>query len=287
MRECLSTMTAIKLTNAATKSCIATTPTPVATALASPAVTISMQTVYIAGRYNKYSKELSQTPWMLNGVLKTPHSVLSRMESHFLTATKCSSVVFSSSGREDVDVRMLGRGRPFVMECVNPKRQMTTAMLSTLQRTVNESCSDMRINDIQVVTKEETLRNREDDSDKRKKYLATVTFAEAQTDDSIKALNETGEFLIQQQTPVRVLHRRPLLTRPRMIYASHLQLTSPFNGLLTLTTQAGTYIKEFCHGDLGRTVPNLSTFLKCDCDISDLDVADVEMDWPPRIEQDF
>ena len=29
---------------------------------------------------------------------------------------------FSSGGREDIDVRMLGSGRPFVIEIISPKR---------------------------------------------------------------------------------------------------------------------------------------------------------------------
>jgi hypothetical protein len=31
--------------------------------------------VYIAGRYNKFSRTLSQTPWVIDGVRKTPSSV--------------------------------------------------------------------------------------------------------------------------------------------------------------------------------------------------------------------
>ena len=41
---------------------------------------------------------------------------------------------------------------------------------------------------------------------------------------------------------------------------------------LTLCTQAGTYVKEFVHGDFGRTSPNLCSILKCDVDIVALDV---------------
>lgn len=41
---------------------------------------------------------------------------------------------------------------------------------------------------------------------------------------------------------------------------------------LHLTTQAGTYIKEFVHGDLGRTIPNLGEILGCEVDIIALDV---------------
>ena len=30
-----------------------------------------------------------------------------------------------AAGREDIDVRMLGQGRPFVIEFVNPKKTMS------------------------------------------------------------------------------------------------------------------------------------------------------------------
>ena len=41
---------------------------------------------------------------------------------------------------------------------------------------------------------------------------------------------------------------------------------------LTLCTQAGTYVKEFVHGDFGRTKPNLCSILGCEVDIIALDV---------------
>ena len=52
---------------------------------------------------------------------------------------------------------------------------------------------------------------------------------------------------------------------------------------LTLTTQAGTYVKEFVHGDLGRTRPNLGSLLGCRADILQLDVDEVHVDWPPAL----
>lgn len=41
---------------------------------------------------------------------------------------------------------------------------------------------------------------------------------------------------------------------------------------LNLKTQAGTYVKEFVHGDLGRTTPSIAELLKCNADIVSLDV---------------
>jgi tRNA pseudouridine synthase 10 len=42
----------------------------------------------------------------------------------------------------------------------------------------------------------------------------------------------------------------------------------------------GTYIKEFIHGDLNRTVPNVSTILNKNIDILQLDVGSLkEGEW--------
>ena len=46
--------------------------------------------------------------------------------------------------------------------------------------------------------------------------------------------------------------------------------------LLDLTTQAGTYVKEFVHGDLGRTTPNVGALLGCEADILQLDVVGLQ-----------
>ena len=52
---------------------------------------------------------------------------------------------------------------------------------------------------------------------------------------------------------------------------------------LTSSTQhrtpfAGTYVKEFVHGDFGRTQPNLCQLMKQDVDILLLDVEEVELE---------
>lgn len=42
-----------------------------------------------------------------------------------------------------------------------------------------------------------------------------------------------------------------------------------------LLASAGTYIKEFVHGDLGRTVPSVGSLLESEADILQLDVTNV------------
>lgn len=67
--------------------------------------------VFVAGRYNKYSRNLPQTPWIIDGERKLESSVEELISDHLLTEFKAESFNFSSSGREDVDVRTLGNGK--------------------------------------------------------------------------------------------------------------------------------------------------------------------------------
>ena len=90
---------------------------------------------------------------------------------------------------------------------------------------------------------------------------------------------QAKEFTIEQQTPVRVLHRRSALTRPKIIHL--LTVADVINKhwlVLDIVTQAGTYIKEFVNGDRGRTTPSVQSLCGCPVDILQLDVTDVFCD---------
>ena len=93
---------------------------------------------FLGGRYCKYSRELPQTPWIINGVRKCETSleeVIGDPIQKFLGVTE---VRFLASGREDVDVRMLGSGRPFAFECVNPKKtKLSEEEAETLTKMIN------------------------------------------------------------------------------------------------------------------------------------------------------
>jgi len=62
--------------------------------------------------------------------------------------------VAQCQGREDVDVRMLGSGRPFVIEFINPRRVTFTAEdMADIQRDINARTTDVAVRDLQLVTK--------------------------------------------------------------------------------------------------------------------------------------
>ncbi len=62
------------------------------------------------------------------------------------------------------------------------------------------------------------------------------------------------------------------MTRQRSITALSAVIVDPYHFRLRLTTQAGAYVKEFVHGDFGRTKPNLTMILERFVDILELDV---------------
>ena len=71
-----------------------------------------------------------------------------------------------------------------------------------------------------------------------------------------------SRLCIVQPTPLRVLHRRPLLHRTRYISEVRCILLDPHHFHLSLRTTAGTYVKEWVHGDLGRCTPSVKGILK-------------------------
>lgn len=243
--------------------------------------------VYIAGRYTKYSRHLSQTPWILDGERLMESSVQDVIQERIQESIKCDQMKFSSSGREDVDVRMLGRGRPFVFELLNPRTTCFEAkQLRQIMSAINDSQKDVFVRDLQIVSKDSIHSDlKEGESQKRKTYQALCCLSRALTEDDINLLSKTRELVIHQKTPIRVLHRRTLSIRQRRIHEmSAVRVSeadvpeehkSNLNCIfkLNLTTEAGTYIKEFVHSDFGRTEPNLASLLgSCSADIIQLDV---------------
>ncbi|KAM4902843.1 tRNA pseudouridine synthase Pus10 isoform 2-T2 [Sylvia borin] len=240
--------------------------------------------VFVAGRYNKYSRNLPQTPWIIDGERKLESSVEELISEHLMAQFKADSFNFSSSGREDVDVRTLGNGRPFAMELVNPHRvHFTAEEMKRLQQAINDSSDKIQVRDLQLVTREAIGRMKEGEEEKTKTYSALIWTDKAIQREDIAFLDDIKELKLEQKTPLRVLHRRPLAARRRLIHTMSSEYIDEHHFRLHLKTQAGTYIKEFVHGDFGRTKPNIGSLLNRTADILELDVESVDVDWPPTL----
>ncbi|XP_013391682.1 putative tRNA pseudouridine synthase Pus10 [Lingula anatina] len=259
-------------------------PKPVSVPCTCEAVRGTHTAIFLAGRYNKFSRHLSQTPWVIEGERKMESSVQELIGTLIQEKIKADDVIFSASGREDVDVRMLGRGRPFVLEVVNPHaRAFTQDDLAAWQEDINKKTKDIAIRDLQLVSREETNKLKEGEMEKVKSYCALCWSHQPFTSKHQEKIAAVKDLKLFQKTPIRVLHRRALAVRERVIHSMSSEKVDDCHFKLYLSTQAGTYIKEFVHGDFGRTTPNLTTLLEMECDILELDVEAVELDWPPNL----
>ena len=241
--------------------------------------------LFVGGRYCKYSRELPQTPWVIDGVRKAETSVQELICDQIQSLVRASQIRFSSSGREDCDVRMLGDGRPFLVELVNPRKtKLNTAEVEAVQLEINSGSNLVEVKRLRVMVKADAVQLKEGEAEKKKVYRALVWAPQGVTQADLDKLAGMEDTVIHQKTPIRVLHRRALATRDRTIHCMQAELVKSDRFYLNLTTQAGTYIKEFVHGDFGRTQPNLRMILGQDVDIMTLDVCNVLLDWPPPLD---
>ena len=84
-------------------------------------------------------------------------------------------------------------------------------------------------------------------------------------------------FTIRQRTPFRVLHRRTNSIRERNILDASATRIDDHHFRLELSTQAGTYVKEFVYGDFGRTMPSVSSLMGCKTTLKKLDCEGIEI----------
>ncbi|XP_029049786.1 tRNA pseudouridine synthase Pus10 [Osmia bicornis bicornis] len=258
----------------------------------------SCSSIFVGGRYSKLSRELSQTPWFIDGIKKMETSVQDIVCNPIIEAMKPQSIKFLSSGREDVDVRNIYAGRPFAVELINPRMtKITEKLLSNLVTQVNQTSQQVQItSNLKVLSRIDLKKLKEGEKVKTKFYRALCICRNGSKNTlSLEELNNTKRIKITQKTPLRVLHRRPLSPRIRLIYEMRARWAKPQElrnlldvkdedinkfFVLDIKTQAGTYVKEFVHGDFGRTKPSLCDILHSDLDIVALDVTGINLNWP-------
>ncbi len=148
---------------------------------------------------------------------------------------------------------MLGNGRPFILQLVNPKKRgtITTEQLKEIEENINKS-SMIGVNSLEFGTENDFMSLKDSEETKVKTYCCVVETSEKISDEKISQLNQIKDLHIFQKTPLRVLHRRANKTRDKKIHKLHAHRISDYMYLVFVFSSAGTYIKEFIHGDLGR-----------------------------------
>ncbi|KND01902.1 TIGR01213 family protein [Spizellomyces punctatus DAOM BR117] len=251
--------------------------------------------IYVAGRYLKLQRHISNSPWEIGGKRMTEHSVEELIANKVDAFFRNDGHKFYSSGREDADVLMLGRGRPYYLELVNPRRvEASETELKALQDTINKEANGMVLSrDMQIVPREETKILKDAANTKSKSYSTLVKLASPVTAEALDKVSKIRDLAIKQQNPTRVPRRADLM-RDKVIeslrvYPAAPTTVSPTDEVrVDLRTSAGTYVKEFVHGDNGRTNPNLASLLGVEwAKVLELDVLEVHLDWPKQIDSEI
>ena len=178
------------------------------------------------------------------------------------------------AGREDIDARCVGTGRPFILEVIAPrKRTMDLAALeSEINRTADGRVS-VALSHWSDRADVETLKS----SKAHKKYRILVEVEGlVSAEELANALKTLKGVTIQQRTPIRVAHRRADKVRERKVLDVEYVGEQDGKFVLEVLGEAGLYIKELISGDQGRTIPSLAEILQRSAHVTSLDVVQVE-----------
>lgn len=239
--------------------------------------------VYVKGFYNKYSRLVAQTFHycfrckgsgcsFCKGTGKlSEHSVQELCEKVFLPAFGAKESKFHGCGREDVDVLMLGKGRPFILEMVEPKKR--AADLENIQNEINSASKGMVfVHSLQVCGKEDVVAVKNDEFEKI--YSAKCSCENAVAEKDVLGL-ENKSIEIVQRTPERVEKRRVDKERQKRAKIISAKYLNPNEFQVDILASHGLYVKEFISGDGGRTLPSISGLLGKSCVCKELDVLEI------------
>ncbi len=250
-------------------------------------IRIQINPIFIEGRYRKLIRGIPQTKWPCRkckgkgcsecgGTGKMyKESVEELISEIFLDKTRGYEAKFHGAGREDIDVKMLGTGRPFVLEIKEPKIRKLD--LQKLAKEVNEhSKGKTEYIDLKYTDRKKKAEIKVSSPDTFKIYRALVECEDNISDEQLAKLKERLEkTIIDQQTPQRVAHRRADKIRQREVKELSTKPLTSKKFEMTVKTQGGLYIKELISSDDDRTTPSVSEILGTKAICKELDVIGV------------
>ena len=249
-------------------------------------IELQVNSLFIMGRYRKLVRGIPQSKWLCRRCRGRgcpscdwtgkmyPESVEELIAEPILEMTLGEDSSFHGAGREDIDARMLGTGRPFVIEIKKPRKRRLD--LSEIERVINERAQGkIEVTGLKYVDREAVTKIKNMES-AQKTYRVLVEFDREIQDEELEKLRDAlTDITILQQTPTRVLHRRADLTREKHIYETKIKRISPNRIEMIIKCQGGLYVKELVTGDDGRTAPSVSEIIGAKARPLELDVLDI------------
>ena len=246
-------------------------------------VTLDVRSLFIYGRYWKFIRGIPQTRWYCKkcqGIgcqycdytgKKFETSIEELIGKTVLEKSKGKTISLHGAGREDIDAKMLGNGRPFILEIKNPKKRFFS--LKSVENESNKHTRQMlKIKNLRYASKEEIDKLKSAKWEKTYRVKISGEIDKRKLKEAVTALR--GK-IICQRTPTRVLHRRPDIERKRKVSDIQIEETMEKTAVLTIRADAGTYIKELIDGDNGRTTPSVTGIIGKQIETEKLDVIQI------------
>jgi tRNA pseudouridine synthase 10 len=243
----------------------------------------------IYGRYRKLIRGIPQAKWLCSNCLGQgckyckwkgklyPDSVEELISKPLLQASKGTDVKIHAAGREDIDVLVLGSGRPFIIEILDPLKRSLD--LEKLEMKINETSQGKIEVEGLVFTSKRSIKKLKAMSRANKVYRALIEFEKEISEETLSQLEERlKNMIIQQKTPSRVLHRRADKLRKKRLLSIVTQKKNANIVEMTLRVEGGFYIKEFISGDEGRTTPSITEVCEIAAKCLELDVLKINME---------
>ncbi|WIV66084.1 tRNA pseudouridine(54/55) synthase Pus10 [Natrialbaceae archaeon AArc-T1-2] len=186
-----------------------------------------------------------------------------------------SETVFNCAGREDDDVRMLGAGRPFVVEVKAPRRRPPD--VEALQATINdESDGTIAVEGLTPATK--GMVGHVAGIDVRQTYRLTLSFSSPVTDEDFEEAIDTLE-----RATVRQRVDRDGMQTDRILRIGDVtgELTADDEAEVDVVSPGDVDLEALAHGGDGRSDPSLAALLETEVDVTALDVVGVEGEEEP------
>ena len=241
--------------------------------------------MFFEGRYRKLVRDLPQTVLFCpvckgrgrgckrcEGYGKlTKDSVQELLARVAMPRFKARRNKFHGAGREDIDVRMLGPGRLFVFEILNPK--VPRPDLREIEDEINRRYAGrLEVLDLRYC---ERRRVAEVKQARQAKEYEAIVHPDPPADPSRLAELIGRRVEVVQRTPERVVHRRADLERRRWVRLDSVEPAPDGCIRIRVRSEHGTYIKEAISGEGGRTHPSLASLLDVRCECRELDVVGI------------
>ena len=247
-------------------------------------VRLQINPIFIEGRYRKLVRGIPQTKWPCTKCKgrgceecnftgkQYPESVEELLSETVLKHTNGYEAKFHGAGREDIDVRMLGTGRPFVLEIKEPKIRKIDLDKIAEEVAISAKGKTEYLN-LKFTEGRRKAEIKVSSPDTYKIYRALVKCEDDIGEGDLEKLQSL--HMIQQRTPIRVSHRRADKIREKEVKNIEAKFIDSKTFEMIIKTEGGLYIKELISSDEGRSNPSVTEVLGTQAICAELDVIEV------------